>query len=388
MSMTSAAAQKLSATESRTEGILQWASFALMAGISIPHQTVFLRTWEPAATGLLDFLLWIACALFAATIDGFTILVTRSLLIRRRRRARMLARKLKPKWYEFDLKLKIGLLGSITFSFLLNWWYEQMQQQFASQAMGTLLDATTLGLPNSFFMPLVCSCGPLLIFVLPEIADALKDQSVLDEEEPQAVSDEEHQNRIRAISQQQELRRALANASSGPGLLQQARVRLGIPERKDHTQAISELAQKAMAWLANKPEMLDPNQRDQTIEQLRRYLDCNKTDAELAFIEAITLLEEQKAEKELQSLLPAEVIPAATQEVTIASDPQQNADKLDKTVLFLVRNPEATDEELAKHLNLKRPASARFWRLKAIEIINMNKRPRTTDPQLQSVVLS
>jgi hypothetical protein len=31
-----------------------------------------------------------------------------------------------------------------------------------------------------------------------------------------------------------------------------------------------------------------------------------------------------------------------------------------------------TDEELAQHLSLKRSASARFWRLKAIEILEIN----------------
>lgn len=31
-----------------------------------------------------------------------------------------------------------------------------------------------------------------------------------------------------------------------------------------------------------------------------------------------------------------------------------------------------TDEELAQHFSLKRPASARFWRLKAIEMLDTN----------------
>jgi hypothetical protein len=40
------------------------------------------------------------------------------------------------------------------------------------------------------------------------------------------------------------------------------------------------------------------------------------------------------------------------------------------TIEALKANPTMTDEELAELLSLKRPASARFWRLKAIEILS------------------
>ncbi len=53
--------------------------------------------------------------------------------------------------------------------------------------------------------------------------------------------------------------------------------------------------------------------------------------------------------------------------------PTPIADKLDKTVAALSQNPDMTDEELAMLLDLKRPASARFWRLKAKEIIVSRK---------------
>ncbi len=47
-----------------------------------------------------------------------------------------------------------------------------------------------------------------------------------------------------------------------------------------------------------------------------------------------------------------------------------NPDKLQMTIEALRANPGMTDEALAEYLALKRPASARFWRLKAIEILN------------------
>jgi hypothetical protein len=52
-------------------------------------------------------------------------------------------------------------------------------------------------------------------------------------------------------------------------------------------------------------------------------------------------------------------------------------DKLQMTIEALKNNPHITDEELAEYLALKRPASARFWRLKAIEILNAPGRGTT-----------
>jgi hypothetical protein len=44
--------------------------------------------------------------------------------------------------------------------------------------------------------------------------------------------------------------------------------------------------------------------------------------------------------------------------------------KLQITIEALRTRPDMSDEALAEFLSLKRPASARFWRLKAIEILN------------------
>lgn len=54
-----------------------------------------------------------------------------------------------------------------------------------------------------------------------------------------------------------------------------------------------------------------------------------------------------------------------------------NPDKLQMTIEALKANPNITDEELAEFLTLKRPASARFWRLKAIEILSAPGREQT-----------
>lgn len=44
-------------------------------------------------------------------------------------------------------------------------------------------------------------------------------------------------------------------------------------------------------------------------------------------------------------------------------------EKLEKAMDFLIDNPDGTDEKLAEFLGLSRPATARFWRLKAVELL-------------------
>ena len=61
-----------------------------------------------------------------------------------------------------------------------------------------------------------------------------------------------------------------------------------------------------------------------------------------------------------------------------------NPDKLSMTIEALRANPDMTDEALAEYLSLKRPASARFWRLKAIEILNSPNRDTGPTAAVQS----
>jgi hypothetical protein len=73
---------------------------------------------------------------------------------------------------------------------------------------------------------------------------------------------------------------------------------------------------------------------------------------------------EQKPEEKQQPAAP-ENTPAATP----LALPEPMTEKLKLAYDALVKDPAITDEQLAKMLGLNRAASARFWRLKAIEIL-------------------
>ena len=53
------------------------------------------------------------------------------------------------------------------------------------------------------------------------------------------------------------------------------------------------------------------------------------------------------------------------------------------TIEALRANPDMTDEALAEYLSLKRPASARFWRLKAIEILSSTGKDTGPTPTIR-----
>lgn len=77
---------------------------------------------------------------------------------------------------------------------------------------------------------------------------------------------------------------------------------------------------------------------------------------------------EKQAENEVKN---QQETPTKVEPLTV---PLPRDDKLDITVDFLLEYPDATDEELASFLDLQRPASARFWRLKAREIVAETRR--------------
>ncbi len=75
---------------------------------------------------------------------------------------------------------------------------------------------------------------------------------------------------------------------------------------------------------------------------------------------------------------PIDLVDKRNANPTVTTVPSEGSpDKLQMTIEALRSNPDMTDEALAEFLSLKRPASARFWRLKAIEILNAPGRDQT-----------
>lgn len=75
--------------------------------------------------------------------------------------------------------------------------------------------------------------------------------------------------------------------------------------------------------------------------------------------------------------------PATKEPAEAGKSSEGNQDKLQITIKTLKASPNTTDEELARLLSLKRPASARFWRLKATEILNApDKKSHASDKKL------
>ena len=99
--------------------------------------------------------------------------------------------------------------------------------------------------------------------------------------------------------------------------------------------------------------------------------------------------EERSREEDAPPLQVAEpsqaVLPNSTSDTS--SEPLTSEEKLEKTVKALRSNPELTDEEIVTLLQLHRPAAARFWRLKAQEILDQEHQVLVTpDDRLQVTV--
>ncbi|MBO0791716.1 MAG: hypothetical protein J2P36_12310 [Ktedonobacteraceae bacterium] len=83
--------------------------------------------------------------------------------------------------------------------------------------------------------------------------------------------------------------------------------------------------------------------------------------------------------KEIGMPVPENLTAAPALKMVPNSD-ENSMDKLEITLAILRDNPTISDEELAPHLNLKRPASARFWRLKAEEMLKASSVVEADDP--------
>ena len=137
-------------------------------------------------------------------------------------------------------------------------------------------------------------------------------------------------------------------------------------QKSDQMHALSELARQTQLPIATLRRTLTTGTRLSTTNQAQSQNEQSsdaKNDIRRPITGQFVALEGETAESNKGRSNPA----------LVALPGEGNPDKLQMTIEALKANPNMTDEALAEYLSLKRPASARFWRLKAIEILSASE---------------
>lgn len=127
--------------------------------------------------------------------------------------------------------------------------------------------------------------------------------------------------------------------------------------------------EKVVSFYRNTPHLLTEEEHVPSTElMIKDMLKLRKVEQAHAWrVQAAEMLRLEQAKVTVQEpVTTVETEEEAELEFPV-SPAHVGEDKLQLTLDFLAVNPGATDEELARHLELNRPASARFWRLRAIE---------------------
>jgi hypothetical protein len=294
-----------------------WIAFAVFLAASIPHVAYFFASFEPSQ-GPEGVWWWAVSYAIAISIDVTVYLLSWTAFQRYRR-----YRTPKAVWQHWLL-----IVICTIFSWAVNWAYAK---QFHSPTMLSSAETVAPWLINVF--PFMASAFPLLGIVYTMMAETISETA--------AEEKAKNNTQLTALTELAKqtnlplgtLRRALTSGSSrlNPAALLSASNRSGTDTV---TQAPVELTE--------------------TTENV---------DAERPITGKIVAIGQD-------TLQPAAPV---TEPVTGALVNDGSPDKLQMTIEALKANPDITDEALAERLSLKRPASARFWRLKAIEILNTNK---------------
>jgi len=310
-----------------------WIAFAVFLAASIPHVAYFFASFEPSQ-GPEGVWWWAVSYAIAISIDVTVYLLSWTAFQRYRR-----YRTAKAVWQHWLL-----IVMCTVFSWAVNWAYAK---QFHSPTMLSSAESTAPWLTSIF--PFMASAFPLLGIVYTMMAETISET---------------------AAEEKQETEQQLA--------------------------ALAELAKQTHLPMATLRRFLTSGSRFNPASLLTL---TNRTSASSA--EPSEPLTTPAASAAATSTEPKSTVqPITGQFVTIGRDStdgqnsnpalvavpnEANPDKLQMTIEALRHNPDMTDEALAQYLLLKRPASARFWRLKAIEILNApGREPISTTGTLTS----
>lgn len=307
-----------------------WIAFAVFLAASIPHVAYFFASFEPSQ-GPEGVWWWAVSYAIAISIDVTVYLLSWTAFQRYRR-----YRTARAVWQHWLL-----IVMCTVFSWAVNWAYAK---QFHSTSMLSSAEASAPWLVNVF--PFMASAFPLLGIVYTMMAETISETDI-EEKGKQAIQ----LTALAELARQTNLplgtlRRALSSASSNTPA-----TALPAPTNQANS------AHETPAAVIPMPNAPQSNEVEQPIT---------------GQIVAI--------QQETGTLQPVKPV-ATPNNASSTSSP----DKLQMTLEALQTNPDISDEALAERLALKRAASARFWRLKAMEILSTNRETSEKLPIMRNI---
>ncbi len=300
-----------------------WIAFAVFLAASIPHVAYFFASFEPSQ-GPQGVWWWAVSYAIAISIDVTVYLLSWTAFQRYRK-----YRTAKAVWQHWLL-----IVMCTVFSWAVNWAYAK---QFHSVTMLSSAESVAPWLTSVF--PFMASAFPLLGIVYTMMAETITETAAEEKQERarelNALTDLAKQIQVPVST----IRRALNSGSRiSPSAL---------------LASVSQATHGNGANVAVTPAMKGNDELAETSRPITGQVMAVQKDTSPGF--------------DANNTNPT---------LTIISN-GGSPDKLQMTIEALRANPHMTDEALAEYLSLKRPASARFWRLKAIEILNAPGREPT-----------
>ncbi len=290
-----------------------WIAFAVFLAASIPHVAYFFASFEPSQ-GPEGIWWWAVSYAIAISIDVTVYLLSWTAFQRYRR-----YRTPKAVWQHWLL-----IVMCTVFSWAVNWAYAK---QFHSTVMLSSAESAAPWLVNVF--PFMASAFPLLGIVYTMMAETITETASEDKQ---------------ALSQQ--------------------------------LTALSELAKQTSLPMATLRRALASGSRINPVSVLTSTGNSGSNEQPTSEMTTGLAVDNKKSDSSKSRAITGQFVTIEKESIT-GSNPsfpivgaEGNPDKLQMTIEALRANPDMTDEALAEYLSLKRPASARFWRLKAIEILS------------------
>lgn len=292
-----------------------WIAFAVFLAASIPHVAYFFASFEPSQ-GPEGVWWWAVSYAIAISIDVTVYLLSWTAFQRYRR-----YRTPKAVWQHWLL-----IVMCTVFSWAVNWAYAK---QFHSPVMLSSAETVAPWLVNVF--PFMASAFPLLGIVYTMMAETITE----------TAAEEKGKGSMQLT--------ALAE------LAKQTNLPLGTL-RRALTSGSARLNPTALLAQATRSNAETTSEAQETLAAPAQS-ENEPSDASRPITGQIVAIAQDAVQ-------PNAAQPMAT------SSGEGSPDKLQMTIEILKADPNMSDEELAERLSLKRPASALFWRRKAMEILS------------------